>query len=172
MRSLALAAALLALCAAPAAAVSPADRAAIVDAVTAIAAGADRGQWERVRAAFADEVRVDYTSLAGGEPATLGADALVASWRALLPGFDATQHLVTNHVVTLAGPDAAEAEADFQATHRIGAALWTLGGRYAYALRREGGAWKVTALTMTASWESGDRALLAQAGRRARGERD
>ncbi|WP_281423510.1 nuclear transport factor 2 family protein [Rhizobium laguerreae] len=46
------------------------DRAAIIDTITDIAAGADRHQWDRVRGAFADTVTLDYTGLWGGEPTT------------------------------------------------------------------------------------------------------
>src|SRR5690348_10494963 len=61
------------------------DRAAIVDAITDIAAGADRHDWPRVRAAFADTVTLDYTSLWGGEPATQSADEVIAQWSGFLP---------------------------------------------------------------------------------------
>jgi len=41
-------------------------------------------------AAFADSVVIDYTSLWGGEPATITPAELMASWRGIVPGFDAT----------------------------------------------------------------------------------
>ena len=43
----------------------PVDQAEISRSITDVAAGADRSEWDRVRAAFADEVTVDYTSLWG-----------------------------------------------------------------------------------------------------------
>jgi hypothetical protein len=43
---------------------------------------------------FTDAIVVDYTSLFGGEPQTLAAEALVASWRARLGPLRATQHLL------------------------------------------------------------------------------
>lgn len=42
---------------------------AITDACTAMGWWADRRQWEQLEGLFAPEVRVDYTSLNGGEPA-------------------------------------------------------------------------------------------------------
>jgi hypothetical protein len=151
-----------------AAAPSPADRAEIIDRITDIAAGADRRQWERAQAAFAPEVRVDYTSLFGGSPSTTKAADLVAGWKTVLPGFDATQHLVSNHVVQVSA-NAATAQADFIATHRIDRELWTLGGRYDYTLAKLQGRWRVTAMTMTWTWETGDRAgLLQRASERAK----
>ena len=136
--------------------------------ITDIAAGADRHDWQRVRAAFADEVTVDYTSLWGGSPTLQASDELVAGWSAFLPGFDATHHIVTNHTVSSLSDDAATAQADFTATHRIDDQLWTLGGRYTYELKLSGNRWVVTSLTMTALWETGDRGLVAVAGQRAK----
>ncbi len=142
------------------------DRLAIIDAITDIAAGADRHQWDRVRNAFADEVVLDYTSLWGGKPSTLSGDEVIASWSGFLPGFDRTLHLVTNHTIVAKDDHRAVAEADFQATHRIGNAMWQLMGHYHYELTRIGSVWKVTSLTMTYTHETGDRGLVEQAGRR------
>jgi len=146
-----------------------ADQTEITATLTDIAAGVDRHDWQRVRAAFADTVTTDYTSLWGGDPVTQPADELVAGWSAFLPGFDSTHHMVTNHTVTSATETSAKAEADFTATHRIGDGLWTLGGRYSYELERSEDRWKVTSMTMTALWETGDRGLVATAGERAAG---
>ncbi|EBA12065.1 nuclear transport factor 2 family protein [Roseobacter sp. CCS2] len=159
----------LALLATPAL-VSPAaadDRNDIIAPITAIAAGADRHDWDRVRAAFADEVTLDYTSLWGGDPATQTADAVVEQWSGFLPGFETTHHMVTNHTVTSASDVSATVEADFTATHRIGDDLWVLGGRYDYDLIEVNGDWKVSSMTMTALWETGDRGLVGQAAERA-----
>lgn len=144
------------------------DRAAIVDAITDIAAGADRHDWPRVRAAFADTVTLDYTSLWGGEPATQPADDVIAQWSGFLPGFDRTLHLVANHTIVASDKDSATAEAGFQATHRIGADMWVLMGHYRYELVKVAGDWKVQAMTMDWTHETGDRGLVARAAERAK----
>ena len=146
---------------------SPEDRLAIIDAITDVAAGADRHQWPRVRAAFADSVTLDYTSLWGGEAATQSADAVVEQWSGFLPGFDKTLHLVTNHAIVDASGDTATAEADFQATHSFDEALWILSGHYRYRLVKAAGRWKITHMTMTATHETGDRGLVVKAAERA-----
>ncbi|MGH7717512.1 MAG: nuclear transport factor 2 family protein [Gemmatimonadaceae bacterium] len=74
--------------------------------MTRLVHDADARDWPAVRARFADTVDVDYTSLAGGEPARMPADQLVAAWRALLPGFHATQHLLGPVIVELDGDHA------------------------------------------------------------------
>ena len=142
------------------AATEPALHVEIIETITDIAAGADRHDWGRVRSAMSDEITTDYTSLFGGEPVIQPADDLVRSWAAFLPGFDSTHHMVTNHTITRAGPGTATAEADFTATHRIGDALWMLGGRYSYRLDKSDAGWLVTSMTMQALWETGDRAAL------------
>lgn len=143
------------------------DRFAMIDAVTSIAAGADRHDWSRVRNAFADEVVLDYTSLWGGEAAAQSADDIVAQWSGFLPGFDETLHLVTNHTVVSFDDGAAIMEADFQAMHRIGDDQWVLSGHYTYGLQKSDGDWKVSALTMTWTHEAGSRDLVAAAAERA-----
>ena len=150
------------------AAVSLADYIAIVAAVNEIGLAADMRDWPRVREQFADEVFVDYTSLAGGQPARIKADDLVASWRAFLPGFTVTQHLVGSHRVSVDG-ERASVLSQFIATHRLadatGGELWTLGGHYRHTLHKTGAAWKVDAITMTWTWQSGNTELPKLAAR-------
>ena len=145
------------------------DRAAIVDATTRMATAADDRDWSGLRACFAGEIELDYTSLAGGAPERVAADELVARWRRTLGGFEATQHLVANHLVDLAG-DEATCTASFQATHLLptdhGAPLWTLGGTYRYGLRRAEGGWRIHAVTMTATWADGNQLLPTLAAER------
>lgn len=147
-----------------------ADRAAVIDVVDRIASAADYGEWEACRACFADEVRADYTSLTGGEPGTVRADDLIAGWRGVLPGFDATHHSLTNHDVRVDG-DRATARSHFAARHVLGGERWTLGGHYEHALVRTDDGWKVTAMTMRWTWEEGDRALAQRAAARVSGQR-
>lgn len=155
------------------AAVGSDERAAIIDAVNEIGLSADMRDWGRVRAQFADRVLVDYTSLAGGQPETVNADDLIARWSAFLPGFTATQHVITNHRVTVSG-DEAQSLSQVVATHRLagapGGELWTLGGHYRHTLRRVASGWKVTAMTMTWTWQTGNvdlPKLATQPGKRA-----
>lgn len=143
------------------------DRLQIIDAITAISAGADRHDWDRVRGAMADEITTDYTGLWGGEPATQPADELISGWKGFLPGFEITQHLVTGYTIEFTDDNAASVEADFQATHKIEEESWVLGGRYEYSFIKKDERWLVTSMTMIPLWETGDRGLTAKAGERA-----
>ena len=127
---------------------------------------ADRRDWERLTEVFAERVDLDYTSLNGGEPARLSSTDLVAGWRAGLGGLDATQHLLSSHLVEVVG-DRGVANAQFQAVHVLanpyGDPTWTLGGHYRYGLVRRANAWRIDAVTMTVTWASGNRQIMTLA---------
>lgn len=56
------------------------DQAEMIRIADAIDAGVDAKDWETTRSFFTDEITVDFTSLVGGEPATIPADGLIAGW--------------------------------------------------------------------------------------------
>jgi hypothetical protein len=139
------------------------DRLDVIDVCTRMAWHTDRRQWDALTELFADEVTLDYTSLAGGAPAQLDRDALVGSWRQLFGTMTATQHLLGNHLVTV-DSNVAECTAQFQATHLADMApaedRWILGGHYWFGLIRVSGQWRISAVTMTMTWSSGNQAIL------------
>lgn len=143
------------------------DRLDVIDVCTQMVWSTDRRQWDRLAEVFTDEVAVDYTSLAGGTPGPVGRNELVDSWRQLLGAMTATQHLVSNHLVTVDG-DTATCTAQFQATHIAemphGENHWILGGHYRYGLTRADQGWRIRELTMTGAWSSGNQAILGIGG--------
>ncbi|MFE9555474.1 nuclear transport factor 2 family protein [Streptomyces sp. NPDC006692] len=138
----------------------------VAETCTRMAVHADRREWELLRGLFADEVVLDYTSLNGGEPVRLTPHEIVDAWSATLGGYDATQHLIANHLVQITG-DRAVCTASFQATHRLAgphaSPLWTLGGDYRWELARTAGRWLINSVVMTATWGDGNKDLPAQA---------
>jgi hypothetical protein len=126
------------------------DRTAIAEAVAGIGLYADLREWNRVKSYLAARVTTDYTSLFGGEVATSDRDSLMAQWQDLLPGFDATQHLITNIVVE-------------GASHWIDARFWTVGASYLHRLVRTPEGWRVSAIAIRRLYEEGDRAVLTAA---------
>lgn len=138
------------------------DRLTITDVVNSVAIDSDAHNWAAVRACFAADVQVDYTSLNGGDPATMPADDLIASWRDVLPGFTATHHIVSNHRIAIDG-DQATCTAYVHATHYLptpfGSPLWKVAGTYTYQLVRAGQGWQITAMTFTAIWGEGNQNL-------------
>ncbi|HLL82754.1 MAG TPA: nuclear transport factor 2 family protein [Longimicrobium sp.] len=150
---------------------SPAeDRQAVADVVAHVALDADAREWAALRSRFADRVEVDYSSLTGQPAATVDADALMAGWSALLPGFDATQHLLGPVVVEVDG-DRATAHTHVRATHRIagaaGGELWVVGGRYTYGLVRTPSGWRVASTRLELAYQEGNTGLAAMAQARA-----
>lgn len=141
---------------------------AIGHTITAMLHAVDRVDWGGVRHAFADTVAVDYTSLAGGEPQSMPADQLMATWQALLPGFDATQHLLGPIVARAAGGETI-AEAHVRGYHRIADAergdLWMVAGHYTFGMVRRSDAWLIGAIKLTVFYQEGNLHLptLAQA---------
>jgi len=107
-----------------------------------------------LRSSFADSVRTDYTSLWGGEPETVDADELVAGWRQLMLGLDATQHL-TGPIVTVDG----RLHTHVVAHHWRGGAAWTVYGHYIATVA--GG--KITELILETLQQEGNREIPALA---------
>jgi ketosteroid isomerase-like protein len=126
----------------------------IADIVARIAYYADARAWTELHDLFAQSVHVDYTSLFGGTPADLSAHELMTGWRAFLPGFDATQHLLGPILVETKGARAS-AWTHIRATHRIGGELWVVGGRWAIALVREA-AWRIASITFEFAYQEGN----------------
>lgn len=135
------------------------DRVAISETVLGYATGLDRRDWELYRSIFADEIDMDFSSL--GIPAgRVDADQWVEDAKLLFAGFEATQHLSANHVHDLRG-DEATCVSYMQAEHfvREGADLqrWTIGGYYTNELRRTDRGWKLHEVTLTVTWQTGNR---------------
>ena len=86
----------------------------------------DRLDWTVARAAFADVVATDYTSLWGGEPERLHADELISRWQDFTATLAATQHQ-TGPIVASDG----HAETHVTAYHWLpNGDVWTVHGHY------------------------------------------
>lgn len=143
------------------------DRELVIDTTTRVAWYADQRRWDDLPALFTDEVLLDYTSLTGGEPGRVSATDIAASWRANLGGLDATQHLISNHLVEITDARHATATAQFVATHVLanphGDPTWVLGGHYRWTLTRAGDRWRIDSMTMTATWATGNQQIMTLA---------
>ena len=138
------------------------DRLAITDVINSMGTLADLGQYDRLQQLFTDEVTVDYTSLFPGEVQNISSEQLMSQWQSVLPGFDATQHMITNHQITI-DSDEAKAIAYVRATHKLGDEMWVVGGYYVDELVRTDEGWKLKAIQYNALYEKGDRSLIKQA---------
>jgi hypothetical protein len=66
-----------------------------------------RLDWKLFRSCFADEIEVDFTSVFGdSEPRKISSDLWAEAARRTVSGFKTTQHMITNHVITVNGDKA------------------------------------------------------------------
>jgi hypothetical protein len=133
----------------------------VSDVVGALGVRVDARDWNGVWALFAQEVRIDYTSLFGGEPEVVKADELVERWKRMIPGFTHTTHVIAQPEIVVAY-DRATASASVVAWHLIddptlmGNDHWTVGGCYLFELVSAGGSWRITSLTLARAWARGN----------------
>jgi hypothetical protein len=142
------------------------DKLAVTELCTTMMRHVDVRDWAAFSTVFADKVTLDFTSIYGGEPWEQTPAEITAMWSKLLNAFDATQHLLGNHLVTI-DRDTAELTAAFQATHLLanpfGSPLWRLGGTYRFGVVRTPQGWRIDEVTMTATWAEGNKEVLALA---------
>lgn len=140
------------------------DRAEMIRIADAIDAAVDAKDWQAARALFTDEIRVDFTSLVGGEPATIPADALIEGWSGNLTQEKQSFHLRGNHRIKFDGLDAAVLHSHGYAWNRMergmleengGEALWEVWGNYEHGFVRTERGWRVNAMTFSATAEHG-----------------
>lgn len=126
----------------------------------------DQLDWPAVRHKFADTVDVDYTSLAGGEPETIPADKLMERWQSLLPGFQATQHLLGPFLVE-AESTSANVETHVRGYHYIADApngeVWMVAGHYHFHMVPQGDRWVIAAIKLVVFYQDGNLELPALA---------
>ncbi|WP_406276212.1 nuclear transport factor 2 family protein [Nocardia sp. NBC_00881] len=141
-------------------------RADAIEAATRMFWYIDTRDWDAFPSVFADRVVLDYTAIWGGEPVTATPDQIRSDWSQLLGAFDATQHLLGNHLVRVDG-DRAELTAVFQAIHllanRFGSPRWTLGGTYRIGLANIDDCWLIDNVAMTPTWADGNKEILTLA---------
>lgn len=129
--------------------------------IGALAVRVDAGDWSGLTGLFDAKVRVDYTSLFGGDAKVLSAEDLIASWRQLVPGFSHTSHLIGVPFVRRDG-DYAHVSASVTAWHAIEdqplpeGNVWTVHGCYEIDLVKVDGAWRIAALTLARAWAEGN----------------
>jgi SnoaL-like domain len=135
------------------------DRYEITDLVNMIFDTVDAKDWDSCLTLFDDTVAVDFTSLDGGEPATISDAQLVDSWRHGLHPRKSSFHMVGHHRIDVDG-DTATATVKGYAYNvlddELGGGMWEVWGAYQIPLRRTQSGWKATGLTFSAWHARGD----------------
>jgi hypothetical protein len=119
----------------------------------------DLKDWDRCRSYFADEVDVDFVSLAGGEPARITVDDLIEAWRTNLFEDKKTFHQRGNHVIDIVG-DTAIVFSKGYAFNAIAegavSGMWEVWANYTHTLVRGPGGWKVNGMKLDVIQTRGD----------------
>ena len=135
------------------------DRLEIIELVGRLSLTIDAKDWDAMGQLFTETVYHDRTSLTGGEPYTAPVAQFVDGWRQTLQAMDAVHHLISNHVISVAG-DEATCTANMQGTHVLanpsGGDMWTVGGRHVYQLKRTQDGWRISGLTFSLQWATGN----------------
>ncbi len=154
-------------------AVSPADFMEICDLRYTYAQGIDRRDWALHRTIYCDRVAIDFSSYSGRPAAEMAADDWVARLRPLFHGLAATQHSMTNPRVAVNGDEATLTmymQAEHILDHEDPAAWFTIGGYYTDTIRRTGGRWRISGVTLTTLWRRGQEGIMVTAAARGRAE--
>jgi hypothetical protein len=121
--------------------------------------GTDRRDWPAVRACFADSVRFDMTSLAGGEPATLTPPQITDAWEAGLRPIEHVHHQAGNLLIDVDG-DAAKAFCYGIALHyrttKSGNNVRRFVGSYEFGMRREARGWVIASFRFDVKFVDGN----------------
>ena len=141
------------------------DHAEMVRVADAIDAAVDAKDWVLARSLFTDEIRVDFTSLIGGEPATIPAAALIAGWSENLTAEKESFHLRGNHRITFEVDGSATMVSHGYAWNKMergalaengGNALWEVWGTYEHSFVQTDAGWRVDGMSFFAKAERGN----------------
>jgi len=127
------------------------DRLEITDTSLRYATGIDQRDRDLYRSCFTDEIEFDFSSMGMGEPKKIRADEWVDQAFMIVSSYQSTQHIITNHVITIEG-DEATCVCYLQARHFNPDNMFTVGGYYTNRLVRTPDGWKISKLKLTTTW--------------------
>jgi 3-phenylpropionate/cinnamic acid dioxygenase small subunit len=144
-----------------------AERATVIDVITALFVETDNRNWPAVLRCLAPRVQFDMTSVSGGQPTEIAADEIVAAWDRGLRPMQAVHHQVGNFRIGLDGVRAT-ASCYGVAFHylrtRSGRNTRTFVGSYDFELEKREGRWRITLFRFNLKFLDGNLELEADAG--------
>jgi hypothetical protein len=142
------------------------DRVAVLETVYKYALGIDTRDWGLYRSIFTDEIEVDFSSYDAQTVGRLKADDWVERLKPLFSGLAATQHIMTNPIVTF-DKEGATCRIYMQAEHFLdaydGSTSYAIGGYYTDRLVRHNNQWLIYSVTLTVLWRRGDPDIMVKA---------
>jgi hypothetical protein len=131
-----------------------ADRAAIIDVTHRYCWALDSRDWLLLDRVFTEDATAELLS-----PLLQGRDAIRARIRNTIDPLDATQHTVTNHMITLHG-DTASSCCYLHSQHVLhsaeGLPHYVVAGRYEDELVRGADGWRITFRRLVHTWSEGN----------------
>ncbi len=132
----------------------------------------DERDYEGFRSCWCDQVDLDIPSMAEGEDqvgqGSVDADIYSRQVIEMLSGFEATQHVSTNHLFDVEG-DTAHCVSYVFGTHFLrsdnGEAIHQVGAKYEFSTKRVEGVWKIDRMKWRKFWGSGNAGLWNDAAR-------
>jgi hypothetical protein len=140
------------------------DRAEISDVQLRYATAVDTRNWELFRTCFTDDLEADFSSGFGTPVVRLKADEWVQTIAPVMAALNATQHTITNHVITFDDDNHATCVAYVQARHHnpnsTGDSDQTVYGFYTNRFERTSSGWRIAKCKLTVSWMTGNFGLF------------
>jgi ketosteroid isomerase-like protein len=138
------------------------DERAIVEVTHRYCAALDGRRWEALDGCFIPDAVAVYGGVPGEHH---GLDAIKAICRASLQPLDASQHLVANHLVDLAG-DTATSRCYVRAQHcrrgLTGGDNFMVAGTYEDDWRRTPDGWRIARRVLVVTWTDGNPAVMVR----------
>ncbi|WP_216892925.1 nuclear transport factor 2 family protein [Nocardia alni] len=128
----------------------------IITVIDAVFDTVDAKKFDQTEALFTENVWVDFTSLNGGEPATLTRTQLVDAWRQGLHPKKQSFHMVGHYRIAVDGDTASAAVKGYAYNvldADLGGGMWEVWGTYDIPLHRTADGWKASGITFHA-WHS------------------
>ena len=143
------------------------DRAEIQDVQLRYATGTDSHDWDLFRSCFTDEVEADFSEGFGTPVLRMPADEWVSATAPRMESFKATQHMITNIVITFDDDDHATCVAYVRARHHrpneTGGSDQTVYGYYTNSFVRTPDGWRISRVKLTPRWMTGNFGIFQSA---------
>lgn len=133
------------------------DRLDIIEAISLVTMYGDNREFEKILPLFTEDAVMDYSDVFGEENSHIPVATFFKDVESFIPGFDTTQHLITNFDIVLADDGTAMVRSQIRAHHRIGPRDWAISGMYRHELKKSQGRWLISKMGVRFLFEDGDR---------------
>lgn len=130
--------------------------------IAALFAGADERNWSKAASVMDKVVLLDYSSMTGDPATLLSPEQITQAWAAFLPGFDRTNHVLSNFKVEHNNENAIVYYTG-KADHFLNGGVWTVEGEYETVLGYSAGQWLINKHKFNFQKQSGNTELPGKA---------